>query len=170
MTILKDYSDTFLAYVCTYRQYIEIIPLSLGTYNVDNQNINIFHTDQVFDTLKRSYLIPDKQINELKIIINELRHVRLDHTQTITIFNQTLTDERIWVKFVRNDPNIDINNLCDMYVNYNPDIDIFNVSRDKYNKKDSSFNEYMKNAFKVGVVLTGIVICAIGLKIIRKKF
>lgn len=154
-SVLKDYSETFFGILCSYHQRIESVPLTLVTYEVGGENIvNHIDTSFLYDMLINTYNLPDEQIADLKALIDELKHTQLDHTRTITIFNQSPTDEKIWIRMIRNDSGIETKDLVDMYINYDPDNGAFQHLLTIHNNKKT---ERTKTKIKSALIATGVV-------------
>jgi hypothetical protein len=167
---LKDYSETFFGILCSYHQHIESLPMVLCTYEVDDKTgANQIDTTTVYDILKYTYNLPDDQIADLKALIDELKCTQLDHTRTITIFNQSPTDENVWVRLIRNDPKIDTKEkeMVDMYINYDPDNGAFRHLLNIHNNKKG---EKIKSKAKSALIATGCVASVVvGLTVAIKK-
>jgi len=61
--IFKNYSETFFEILCSYHQHIDHVSLTQPTYNM----------------LKTIYNIPDEQISDSNVLINELKYTQLEH-------------------------------------------------------------------------------------------
>ena len=153
-SILKDYSETFFGILCSYHQHIDSVPLTMGTYETNSKGINTIDTTLICNMLKSIYNLPNEQISDLKALFNELKYTQLDHTRTITIFNQSATDEKVWIRLIRNDPWIDTNEMVDMYINYDPDNGAFRHLLNIHNEKKS---EKTKTTVKSVLIATGVV-------------
>lgn len=114
--------------LCSYRLQSDkpfnhtLLPMVTGSFAIW-RNKKGFNVDAL-GQLKSQFNISDEQLNDLKFIIEELKHMDLDKINSITIFDQSEKNTKIWIRIDRwyysmcyNDtmPRI---GLKDMYVNY----------------------------------------------------
>lgn len=99
-----------------YHQDTREQPMTYIAYNCTEKFIN---TSCVFEILVEMYDVPKKYVEDLKTIIDELKNKNLEHTKSITIFSESESVKRIWIKLERQDLVSD--NLIDVYICYYPD-------------------------------------------------
>ncbi len=127
-----------IASLYSYKINIAGNPLTFIAYDCTEKIIN---THCVFDVLNAMYEIPQKNVNDLKIIIEKLKRINLVHTKSITIFSKYRFDTRAWIKLERIDCNLANKiNLIDMYIHYHPGDDLIAMYGEKLHNSDSSLD------------------------------
>lgn len=107
--------DVNIASSYQYQIDIENCPLTFIAYDCTERNIN---TSCVFDILTAMYDIPEKNVEDLRKIVEKLKNANLEHTKSITIFSKHQSVTKAWIKLERTDTTKV--NLIDMYIHYRP--------------------------------------------------
>ncbi len=117
---------TVIQHLITYRQTCFLEPMLTKNYHVSyNEAHKTYHNEFDIDDICQ-YLKEEHQshVDNIRFLLEELKTQDLSHTKSITIYTQTIDQEKLWLKLnrIENESNNPQRKTLDIYVHYNPKI------------------------------------------------